>query len=151
MNLKLDALSLRSIITFLSQRFRLLMSRFPVSLSEPRFRAKLFSLFSILALLLAAVGIYGVLSQRVAQRTQEIGIRVALGAQRDDVLKLIIGEGLRLTLIGIAIGIAGSLAFARFLSSMLYGVTPTDPFTLLSVSCTPAVALLACYSLRDAR
>ena len=84
-------------------------------LSEPRFRAKLFSLFSMLALLLAAVGIYGVLSQRVAQRTQEIGIRVALGARRDDVLKLIIGDGLRLTLIGIAIGIAGSLAFARFL------------------------------------
>ena len=70
------------------------------------------------------------LSQRVAQRTQEIGIRVALGARRDDVLKLIIGEGLRLTLIGIAIGIAGSLALARFLSSMLYGVTPTVPLTV---------------------
>ena len=86
------------------------------------------------------------LSQRVAQRTQEIGIRVALGARRDDVLKLIIGEGLRLTLIGIAIGIAGSLAFARFLSSMLYGVTPTDPLTVVAVSCLLLlVALLACY------
>ena len=107
---------------------------------------KLFSLFSMLALLLAAVGIYGVLSQRVAQRTQEIGIRVALGARRDDVLKLIIGEGLRLTLIGIAIGIAGSLALARFLSSMLYGVTPTDPLTVGAVSCLLLlVALLACY------
>jgi predicted permease len=115
-------------------------------LSEPRFRAELFSLFSILALLLAAVGIYGVLSQRVAQRTQEIGIRVALGAQRDDVLKLIIGEGLRVTFIGIAIGIAGSLALARFLSSMLYGVKPTDPLTVAAVSCLLLlVALLACY------
>jgi predicted permease len=115
-------------------------------LSEPRFIAKLFSLFSILALVLAAVGIYGVLSQRVAQRTQEIGIRVALGARRDDVLKLIIGEGLRLTLVGIAIGIAGSLALARFLSSMLYGVTPTDPLTVAAVSCLLLlVALLACY------
>jgi putative ABC transport system permease protein len=115
-------------------------------LSEPRFRAKLISLFSILALLLAAVGIYGVLSQRVAQRTQEIGIRVALGARRDHVLKLIIGEGLRLTLIGIAIGIAGSQALARFLSSMLYGVTPTDPVTVAAVSCLLLlVALLACF------
>jgi putative ABC transport system permease protein len=114
--------------------------------SEPRFRVKMFSLFSILALLLVAVGIYGVLSQRVAQRTQEIGIRVALGARRDDVMKLIIGEGLRLTFIGIAIGIAGSLAFARFLSSMLYGVTPTDPVTVAAVSCLLLlVALLACY------
>jgi putative ABC transport system permease protein len=87
-----------------------------------------------------------VLSQLVAQRTQEIGIRVALGARRGDVLKLIIGEGLRLTLIGIAIGIVGSLALARFLSSMLYGVTPTHPFTVAAVSCLLLlVALLACY------
>ena len=114
--------------------------------AEPRFRAELFSLFSALALLLAAVGIYGVLSQRVSQRTQEIGIRVALGARRDDVLRLILGEGLRLTFIGIAIGIAGSLALARFLSSMLYGVTPTDPLTIAAVSCLLLlVALFACY------
>jgi putative ABC transport system permease protein len=92
-------------------------------------------MFSFPALLLAAVGIYGVLSQRVAQRTQEIGMRVAPGARRDDLLKLIIGEGLRLTLIGIAVGIAGSLALARFLSSMLYGVTPTDSLTVAAVSC----------------
>ena len=114
--------------------------------AEPRFRAELFGLFSVLALLLAAVGIYGVLSQRVSQRTQEIGIRVALGAHRDDVLKMVIGEGLRLTLIGIAIGIAGSLALSRFLSSMLYGVTSTDPLTVAAVSfLLMVVALLACY------
>jgi len=114
--------------------------------AEPRFRAELFSIFSALALLLAAVGIYGVLSQRVSQRTQEIGIRVALGARQDDVLKLIVGEGLWLTFVGIAIGIAGSLVLARFLSSMLYGVTSTDPITIASVSfLLVVVALLACY------
>jgi putative ABC transport system permease protein len=87
-----------------------------------------------------------VLSQRVAQRTQEIGIRVALGARRDDLLKMIVGEGLRLTLMGIATGIAGSLALTRFLSSMLYGVTSTDPLTVAAVSFLfLLVALLACY------
>lgn len=114
--------------------------------AEPRFRAELFSVFSALALLLAAVGIYGVLSQRVSQRTQEIGIRVALGARRDSVLMLIIGEGLRLALIGITIGVAGSLAVTRFFSGMLYGVTSTDPLTLTAVSfLLILVALLACY------
>jgi predicted permease len=114
--------------------------------SEPRFRAELFAAFSVLALLLAAVGIYGVLSQRVSQRTQEIGIRVALGARRDDLLILVVGEGMRLTLIGIAIGIACSLALAHFLSSLLYGVRATDPVTLFGVSVLlGSVALLACY------
>jgi putative ABC transport system permease protein len=114
--------------------------------AEPRFRAELFTLFSALALLLAAVGIYGVLSQRVSQRLQEIGIRVALGARRNDVLKMVIGEGLWLTLVGIAIGVAGSLALARFLSGMLYGVTATDPLTVAAVSfLLLLVALLACY------
>jgi putative ABC transport system permease protein len=114
--------------------------------AEPRFRAELFSVFSALALLLAAVGIYGVLSQRVSQRTQEIGIRVALGARQDDVMKLVVGEGLWLTLVGIAIGVACSLALARFLSNMLYGVTPTDPLTIAAASfLLLVVALLACY------
>jgi putative ABC transport system permease protein len=114
--------------------------------AEPQFRAELFSVFAALALLLAAVGVYGVLSRRVSQRTQEIGIRVALGARRNDVLKMILGEGLRLTLIGIAIGIAGSLALARFLSSMLYGATATDPLTVAAVSfLLLSVALLSCY------
>jgi ABC-type antimicrobial peptide transport system permease subunit len=116
LNVKLDALSLQSITTFLSQRFKLSRSRFPFSFQSRDSERSCSACFSILALLLAAVGIYGVLSQRVAQRTQEIGIRVALGARRDDVMKLIIGEGLRLTFIGIAIGIAGSVALARFLS-----------------------------------
>jgi putative ABC transport system permease protein len=114
--------------------------------SEPRFRAELFGVFSLLALMLAAVGIYGVLSQRVSQRTQEIAIRVALGAPRNDVLILIIGEGLRLMLTGIAIGIVCSLVLARFLSSMLYGIGPADPFTFLGLSVLlSSVALIACF------
>ena len=114
--------------------------------SEPRFRAELFSVFSVLALLLAAVGIYGVLSQRVAQRTQEIGIRMALGARRDDILKMIVGEGLRLTLTGIVVGIACSLVLAHFLSSMLYGVTAVDPITFAEVSfLLILVGVFACY------
>jgi putative ABC transport system permease protein len=114
--------------------------------SEPRFRAELFGVFSVLALMLAAVGIYGVLSQRVSQRTREIAIRVALGAPRNDVLILIIGEGIRLTVVGIAIGIACSLVLARFLSSMLYGIGAADPFTFLSLPVLLlSVALIACF------
>ena len=114
--------------------------------AEPRFRAALFGIFAALALVLAAVGIYGVLSQLVSQRTHEIGIRVALGARHEDVLGLIIGEGLKLTLIGLAIGIACALALTRLLSSMLYGVKPTDPLTFAAVSSALTfVALLACY------
>jgi putative ABC transport system permease protein len=114
--------------------------------SEPRFRAELFGSFSVLALILAAVGIYGVLSQRVAQRTQEIGIRVALGASNRDVFRLVLGEGLKVILAGIVIGVAGALALTRLLSSMLYGIGTADPLTFLSVSSLlAAVALVACY------
>jgi putative ABC transport system permease protein len=115
-------------------------------LAEPRFRSELFSIFAALALLLAAVGVYGVLSQLVVQRTQEIGIRIALGANRGNVLRLILGQGLKLTLVGIAIGIVGALVLSRLLSGMLYGVGASDPFTFASVSLLlTAVALLACY------
>jgi predicted permease len=114
--------------------------------SEPKFRAELFGLFSFLALMLAAVGIYGVLSQRVAQRTQEIGIRIALGANHQDVLLLILGEGLKVILAGILIGVIVALALTRLLSSMLYGIGTTDPLTFGSVSLLlTGVALVACY------
>lgn len=115
-------------------------------MAEPQFRAELFGILAALALLLAAVGIYGVLSQLVSQRTHEIGIRIALGARREDVLGMIIGEGLKLAAAGIAIGFAAALVLARLLSNMLYGVGPADPLTFMAVSLLLAgVALLACY------
>src|SRR5205807_7381984 len=95
---------------------------------------------------LAAVGIYGVISYSVGQRSHEIGIRMALGARREEVLKLVVGQGLKLTMIGVAIGIAGALALTRLLSSLLYGVKPTDPSTFIAVSLIlTALALAACY------
>jgi putative ABC transport system permease protein len=114
--------------------------------SEPRFRAQLFGVFAGLALLLAAVGIYGVLAQLVVQRTHEIGIRMALGADRGNVLRLIMGEGLKIVSLGIVVGIVGSLLLTRLLSSMLYGVGTTDPWTFAGVSLLLGlVALFACY------
>ncbi len=106
----------------------------------------LLSLFGAMALLIASVGIYGVISYNVEQRTHEIGIRMALGAEKRDVLKMVIGQGLKLALIGVVIGVAGALALTRFLSSLLYGVKPTDPLTFIAVSLILiAVALVACY------
>ena len=116
------------------------------SLASRRFAMILLSVFAGLALALACIGIYGVISYFAFQRTHEIGIRLALGARRSDVLRLIIGQGLKFTLIGVAIGIAGAIGLSRFLSTLLYGVTPTDPFTFIAVSLIlTGVALLACY------
>ena len=111
-----------------------------------RFETTLLGAFAALSSLLAAIGIYGILHYSVAQRTHEIGVRMALGAKRTDVLKLIIGQGFRLTLSGVGIGLVGALALTRFLSSLLYGVQSTDPMTYVIVSLTlAAVALPACY------
>jgi putative ABC transport system permease protein len=116
------------------------------SLAGPRFNAILLGIFASLALFLAAIGVYGVLAYAVARRTHEIGIRMALGARKGDVLKLVLGDGLRLAIIGVAIGLAGALGLTRFLSSLLYGVKPTDPLTLAALSLLLiAVALLASY------
>lgn len=115
-------------------------------MSEPRFRAQLFGTFAGLALLLGTVGIYGVLSQLVIQRTHEIGIRVALGASHRDVLRLVLGEGFKLVLAGLLTGVTGALMLTRLLSSMLYGVSATDPLTFACISLLlTGVALLACY------
>ena len=114
--------------------------------SQRRFQTSLLSLFAVVALLLAAIGIYGLMHHSVTQRTHEIGIRVALGAQPRDVLGLIVGRGMVLAVIGLGIGLAGALALTRLLSSLLFGVSATDPITFLSVSLLlAAVALLACY------
>ena len=116
------------------------------SVWQNRLYAILFSAFAGIAMLLAAVGIYGVMSYSVTQRTQEIGIRMALGAQLKDVLRLIVKGGLALSLIGVAIGIAGALALTRLLGSLLFGVTPTDAATFIAVSLMlMLVALVACY------
>jgi predicted permease len=115
-------------------------------LSRERMIAELSSFFAALALVLACIGLYGMLSYEVNRRTREIGIRMALGAEKADVLRMVIGQGLKLVVIGVAIGIAGALALTRFLSSLLYGVKPTDPLTFIAVSLILiAVALLACY------
>jgi putative ABC transport system permease protein len=102
--------------------------------------------FAILALLLAAVGIYGVMSYLVSLRTSEIGIRMALGAQPHDIRRLIMRRGAALALVGVAIGITGSVALTKLLSSLLYSVKPTDPLTFAGVALILAfTALLGCY------
>ena len=114
--------------------------------AQQRFVALLLTLLAGVALVLAAIGIYGIVAYSVAARQHEIGIRMALGAERRDVLRLVIRQGLKLALIGVAIGIAGALVLTRFLSSLLYGVKATDPITFIAVSLLlTAVSLLACY------
>ena len=116
------------------------------SIWQSRLYAILFSVFAAVAVLLAAIGIYGVMSYSVTQRTQEIGIRMALGAQVKDVLQLIVRGGLVLSLIGVAIGIAGAFALSRLLRTLLFGVTPTDAVTFIAVPLLLLfVALVACY------
>jgi len=99
-----------------------------------------------LALVLSAVGIFGVISYVTGQRTQEIGIRVALGAQRGDVLRLVLGHGMRVALLGVAIGLAAALGLTRLIASQLYGVSANDPLTFAGVTALlTLVALAACY------
>jgi putative ABC transport system permease protein len=116
------------------------------SLWRQRFQGQVLGAFAALALLLAMVGIYGVISYAVAQRTRELGVRMALGATRRHVLALVLGQGTRLALAGVAIGIAGALALSRVVASLLYGVRPTDPVTFVGVPFVLAgVALVASY------
>jgi putative ABC transport system permease protein len=114
--------------------------------AQPRFRAILLTVFAGLALLLAMVGIYGVVSYSVSQQTHEIGIRMALGAQHTEILRLVLRKGMVLALMGVCIGVAGASGLARFISSLLYGVSLSDPFTFAVVSLIlMSVALLASY------
>jgi len=114
--------------------------------SPPRFNLLLLGLFAAAALVLAAVGLYGVMAYSVSQRTHEIGIRLALGAQPGDILKMVVGQGMALTLIGVGLGLAGALAVTRLMSSLLFGVSASDPITFVGVAALlSAVAMLACY------
>jgi ABC-type antimicrobial peptide transport system permease subunit len=116
------------------------------SLADRRFSMILLGVFALLALVLSSIGIYGVISYLVGQRTHEIGIRMALGAQRGDVLKLVLGQGMRMALVGVGIGLAAAIALTRLMSKMLYSVSAMDPITLIGVSVLLTfVALFACY------
>jgi putative ABC transport system permease protein len=143
--------SLRSAITEIDPNqpivnVRSMEENISTNVAQPRFRAWLIAIFAMLALVLAAVGVYGVMSYAVTQRTTEIGIRVTMGAQPRDVFRIIVGEGLRLALVGVAIGLGTALALTRLLRTFLFGVSAYDPVTFIGVSVVlTAVAVAACY------
>jgi putative ABC transport system permease protein len=113
---------------------------------SPRLNLILFALFAVLALILASVGIYGVTAYGVAQRTREIGIRMALGASCNEVMRVVVREGARLALAGVSMGLIGALALTRLMTSMIYGVSSSDPTTFFVVAVLlTSVALAACY------
>ncbi len=113
------------------------------SVAPRRFNLRLLTIFSVAALLLAATGIYGLISYSVAQRTPEIGIRLALGATRKNIFRMILGQGLRLVLVGLVLGLAGAFALTRLIRSLMFGVTPSDPLTFVAVSLLLIVITLA--------
>jgi putative ABC transport system permease protein len=116
------------------------------SLARQRFSMILLDAFAVVALLLASLGLYGVISYLVGQRTHELGIRLALGAQRADVLRLVLGHGMKMALGGVALGLVAALGLTRLLAKMLYGVSTTDPATFAVIGLLlTAVALLACF------
>ena len=127
-------------------RVRTMEDNISGSVSEPRFRATLLAIFAGTALVLAMVGLYGLIMYSVTQRVPEIGIRMALGADRNHVLRMVLAQGLKLAACGVVIGVAGSLALGRILAGFLYGVSPTDPSTILGVAgLLLGVALMASY------
>ena len=116
------------------------------SIAPRRFSMMLLAVFAIVALALASIGIYGMMSYSVAQRTREIGLRMTLGAQRGNVLRLVIGHGMKLALAGVALGLIAALALTRTMKNLLFGVSATDPLTFVAIALLLAlVALLACW------
>ena len=126
--------------------FRAMEQLVSESVAQPRFYSMLLGAFALLALLLAAVGIYGVIAYSVAQRTHEIGVRMALGAQTVDVMRLVLQQGMSLALLGSGIGLLGAWAVTRLMAGLLFEISATDPTTFVGVSLLLiVVALLACY------
>jgi ABC-type antimicrobial peptide transport system permease subunit len=116
------------------------------SVASRRFSVLLLGVFALVAAALAAVGIYGVVSYGVAQRTHELGLRIALGARRADVLRLVIRQGMKMTLVGAAVGLAAALALTRVMESLLFGISATDPLTFVAIPLVlVAAGLLACF------
>ncbi len=123
-----------------------LKQRFATAVAQPRFGATLVALFAALALILASIGVYGVISYSVTQRMHEMGIRIALGARSRDVLALVVKQGMTLTVIGLGLGLSASFALTRLMKSLLFGVSATDPLTFIIISLLlTSVALLACF------
>jgi putative ABC transport system permease protein len=117
-----------------------------LNLARQRFAVALLGAFPVLGLLLSAVGVYGVMAYSVSWRAREMGIRMALGAQSGDVLRMVLREGLKLTAIGVAIGLPASLAITQLMKNLLYGVSPADPLTFLGVPLLLTfVAMIACW------
>ena len=128
------------------EKLRSVEDVFAEAIGRPRLLAQLLGIFAGLAILLAAIGSYGVLSYMVTERRREIGIRMALGADRKLVLRMVLSQGLRLTLAGVVMGLAAAFAMSRVLASLLFGVRPSDPATIGAVVALIAtVALVACY------
>jgi len=124
-------------------KVRTMEENMATTVAQPRFRAWLIGIFALLALVLAAVGVYGVMSYTVTQRTSEIGVRVTMGAQPQDVFRIIVGEGLRLALLGVGIGLAAALALTRLLRSFLFGISAYDPLTFIAVSALLTIIAVA--------
>ena len=148
---RLQASALRSALAEIDPnqplvRVRTMEENMATTVAQPRFRTWLIGIFAGLALVLAAVGVYGVMSYTVTQRTSEIGVRVTLGAQPQDVFRIIVGEGLRFALLGVGIGLAAALALTRVLQSFLFGVSAHDPLTFVGVAVLlTLVAIAACF------
>jgi putative ABC transport system permease protein len=127
-------------------RIRTMEKVWSLSVASQHLNLLLFGLFAMLALALATIGIYGVMAYNVTQRSREIGIRVALGARRNDVMRLVVGQGVQLAALGILLGLAGALALTRLMTNMIYGVSSADPVTFFAVALLLGlVALAACY------